>query len=292
MKKFIKENKEDISQFIATGYFLTVSIVNPLQYDSFNKVLSSQFFLTVQQLWALTAWNLYKSWHRLKYRDSERNFPQSEALRRVGGVVHAFSWEVTLLWVGLLHNGLPRSILFHVTPTFVSTVTSPKEIEIKSRADYGSRVALMVLWNTISGSLPIAFALGGLENPDNGKHSVYPGYTDWDTDPTTAVVILLAVVIGASPLMPGVAPLLTKLLKWIRNTCCGCFKTDEAQGWLLEGKVEDNTPPLEDDGDSPASAGPRNTISLVIHGVFTTCRQGLTRLSEMASSFYFRPPSV
>ena len=217
-------------QGFTTIWFDGILVVNLTQYK-LEQLPSVFFFLTVHQLIALAAWNSYKFGRVVKahYQTVATN-PQrlAEEIRKIkfspsllGGVVNADSYLVALLWLGLLRSGIPLSLLFHVTPAVVSTIsiygTGSNEAKIHGWPDFLRKGATLMGYTIFAGLATVPYYYLEFSNPDTGEHSVYPGYTDWGTKPVTAAICYLGVVTG-SLLMPAASPIMIKVIDFIAKS--------------------------------------------------------------------------
>ena len=107
------------------------------------------------------------------------------------GVINTQTWEVTVLYIALLRNHIPISLVYHVTPSIVATtrtcLTKTHQANalpsIKSRHEdnyqhqlwqnYKWRSLGLAAWNTAATAGTIIFTFTNMTNPDQpDSHAV------------------------------------------------------------------------------------------------------------------------
>ncbi len=206
-----------VARGISAAWFFSTVCIELSALEDIQQVGSSLFFLTTQQLIFLCAWNSYKTKKAIDALADEPNensqgvnteIKEEPALSKfnwLGGVILADSLLVSVLWTALLRSNLYISLLYHVSPTviqiIVEHITKSIDAYIINGKDFGKKVACFTLYLSGEVLATVAFTYAGLKNPDNGKNSVYPGITDWDTSPGTATFYGVTIPVLSPPIM-------------------------------------------------------------------------------------------
>lgn len=236
-----------VVKFLSTVYFGGSYVVFNLNFNSSLQVAKGLFYLTAQQIIALTVNDLYDFCKVLNlYRTSNEDDLEydieeiNEKFNTTEAVINAQSWEVAVLYVALLRSNIPISFTYHVSPSIVATIRTcltkiPAANALPSIREKGNnelcqnykkRSLGLVGWNTASSIATLIFTFTALTNPDNpDSHAVYPGITEWEDEPLSTSLLAVGVILG-SFFMPLVERGAEKLVRRIGNLLCPAHQED------------------------------------------------------------------
>ncbi len=216
-------------------YAATVLIIELRDYKNPNDAAKALFYLTDQQLIGLAWWNSVKA-GRTVYIYC-KNIPisgevhlkeieeKNSYLNILGGAINARSWQVAVLWSVLLRTNIPKTFLYHITPSIVSSLsiyaTGSTEAKFFNWKTYFLKAGIVFMANALDSLGSVVYTYSGLENPDlNNRKTLYGDLTDWVEHPVGATICVLGVTFGGPLLFPLLSAGVDKIFNGLFNRCC------------------------------------------------------------------------